>query len=299
MNEKVENPSEFIKNLNTSLDLFSSKFIKQFHLKIPKDVINTVRYYRDGFFPYLKDSVYKSNMCYVLQLIDYQIWLYHVFRPVFSLENAYFYQLLVSMGIVAEALAAVILLDPVVKSEDTDRSLGQTPQEFLYIEEKIFKTSFHKNIENLKELNIISEDLTQKYQDLRLTIRNIVHIQSWHGRLYSSLDFEEFQNKLKYFKSFLEEMKEKIMINSDIEKLKSLLFQLDTDDLEKVREGVILEFFPEKGFGFIKEKLTNEQHFFHITAFNGGKEVIKTGKTVKFRLFRVKRGLEARNLNII
>ncbi|MDH5721011.1 MAG: cold shock domain-containing protein [Spirochaetia bacterium] len=285
--------------MNSSFEVFSKKYLRQFHLKIPKDVINTVKYYRDEFFPYLKDSVYKSNMCYLLQLIDYQIWLYHVFRPVFSLENAYFYQLLVSMGIIAEALAAVILLDPVVESEENDRSLGETKPEYNYIEEKIFKSSFHKNIENLEKLKIIDNELTLKYQELRATIRNIVHVQAWQGRLYSSLNLEDFQIKLKTFKAFLEEIKKNAVINTDIGNLKNLLFPYDNIDEKEYREGVILDFFHDKGFGFIKENKTGEQHFFHVSSLKFSKETVYVGKRIKFQVFRVKKGIEAKNLTII
>jgi hypothetical protein len=50
-----------------------------------------------------------------MQLLDYQIWLYKVFQPGLSLENAYFYQMLMTMGIITEALSTSVLLDPLCK----------------------------------------------------------------------------------------------------------------------------------------------------------------------------------------
>ena len=76
--------------LNTQFQKFNNQFSEQFHIKIPKDTIKTVHYYRDRYFSYLKDSIYKSNICYLLQQLDYQIWLYKVFRPQLTLANTYF-----------------------------------------------------------------------------------------------------------------------------------------------------------------------------------------------------------------
>ncbi|RME90338.1 MAG: hypothetical protein D6767_07010, partial [Candidatus Hydrogenedentota bacterium] len=62
-NRFEENPQEFIYELNKRLSHYSEKYSQQFSLKIPKGVVKTINSYRDTFFPYLKDSEYKSNLC--------------------------------------------------------------------------------------------------------------------------------------------------------------------------------------------------------------------------------------------
>ena len=87
-----DSPHIKIKNLNQGISEFSEKYLNQFHLQIPKGVIKKVDYYRDYYFSYLNDSIYKSNLCYLIQLIDFQLWQYKLFRPGLSVENSYFYQ---------------------------------------------------------------------------------------------------------------------------------------------------------------------------------------------------------------
>ena len=142
----LDDQDDVVQYLNKAFQTFHANFSSQFHLKIPKDTIKTVHYYRDHYFPYLRDSIYKSNICYLIQSLDYQLWLYKVFRPSLSLENAVFYQLLVSMGIITEALTTAILLDPFIVQNPKDRSLGAVDQQYSDIRSLITRNSFSRNI---------------------------------------------------------------------------------------------------------------------------------------------------------
>ncbi|MDH5718479.1 MAG: cold shock domain-containing protein [Spirochaetia bacterium] len=298
MREKKETADNIIQQINKALDIYSNNFSEQFHLKIPKDVIKRVHFYRDEYFHYLKDSVYKSNICYLLQLIDYQIWLYKVFRPVFSLENAYFYQLLVSMGIAAEALAASIIADPLIISDKKDRSLGEVLPEYTNALDQIHRNSFRKNIEILGSLDIIDTELEKKYQNFRLNIRNIVHIQNWNGRLYNSLNLEEFQKKLNEFKYFLLEIKEKVNMKHDKEKLLSKIFP-HISSRGEFHKGLVIDFNNKKGFGFIKSLAAKEELFFHVSSILTSRDKITKGSEVKFQYIQGEKGTEAANIKII
>ena len=103
---------------------FTEKFSAQIPLAIPKGTLKTIDYYRDTYFKYLKDSEFKSNICYMLQLIEYQLWQYKLFKPQYSLESALFFQLLVTQGIIIEAVVFALIADPLVVTDASDRSKG-------------------------------------------------------------------------------------------------------------------------------------------------------------------------------
>ena len=81
------------------------------------------------------------------------------------------------MGIVAEALTTALLLNPCIVSHNNDRSLGKIAEEYQALKESIHSNSFLQNIKLLTKLNIVSKETAEQLQEIRLSIRNHVHIQ--------------------------------------------------------------------------------------------------------------------------
>lgn len=258
------NHAEVQRILNESLKQYQNKFSEQFHLKIPGGVVTKIDYYRDTYFSYLKDSVYKSNLCYLMQLVDFLLWIYKLFKPGLSLENSYFYQLQITMGIVIEALATALLLNPIIKSDADDRSKGQVSNEYEYLRRATLKSSFKNNIDYLAKLGIINDTIKSDYHKFRSEIRNSVHIQNWEGRLYSNLTVEHFQNKIKAFRNLLRDIKEKVQMIHSAEDLRDIFYSAE----EGYITGVITEFNYRKRFGFIKYDKNKPDAFFYQNAFS-------------------------------
>ena len=288
---------EILNRLNSAFQEYHDSFSEQFHLKIPKNTIKTVHYYRDTLFPYLKDSVYKSNICYLLQSVDYQLWLYKVFRPSLSLENAYFYQLIVSMGIITEAIAVAILLNPFMEEDPKDRSLGGVADKYSHIHDHITKNAFSGNIRFLEKTEILPVQTIEKLQSIRVEIRNLVHIQNWEGRLYQSLGYDRFAGYLNDFVQFLDDVKENITENEDAEKvLTKLGFASGAE-----KEGLIVDYKEKGGFGFIRCEQTHSDYYFHISFIDKEKldlNKIRNGLKVRFKLRKGAKGLEAFELTL-
>ena len=247
--------------------------------------------YRLEFFDYLEESTYKSNICYLLQFIDYQLWLYKLFRPSLSLENTYFYQLLVSMGVTAEGLVVAILLNPYFKLKQSERDAN-----FSAATGHILRNSFHKNIEALKYLKVLPGGLVSEYQTIRTEIRNIVHIQNWEGKLHESLTEEVFLSKMKRFKTFLIQVKENIRLESlDIQNISRFFFKAEID-FTKDHQGSIVNFAHKGGYGFIWVKTLQKEIYFHISNVLIQEKDIKTGLKVTFQIQVGRSGLEARKI---
>ncbi len=287
--------SELIDKLNQDLFLFKNKFTPQFHLKIPAGVVRKIDTYRVEYFSYIEDSSYKSNICYLLQCVDYQLWLYQLFRPSLSLENTYFYQLLVTMGIIAEGLVVSILLNPffVHLKETSTKDVN----DLHVMKEEIIRNSFQKNIQALDKLGFLPQNLVNQYQDIRLEIRNIVHIQNWDGRLHESLTLYEFEAKMSHFKNFLLAVKENINLECGVAKMKLYFFKNDIDFSKKYR-GVITNFNSKKGYGFIVAKGLNRDIYYHISNVNIDESHLKKGVKINFRIKVGKSGLEAREISL-
>lgn len=284
-----------IKRLNEDFALYATRFSEQFHLKIPKGTIRTINEYRDHYFPYLKDSQYKSNLCYLLQLIDYQLWNYKLFRPGLSLENAYFYQLLITMGIVAEGAAAAILLDPFLSSNEKDRSLGGISSDYAHAGKKLIEQSFHENLKLIQNLSLLPEDVISTFQKLRIQVRNQVHVQGWEGRIYGNVTLELFQEHLKNFRSLLKDIKQNLRTDLTPDMLLPLLFE-DIDTNSGPLKGVIIHYDINKGFGFIENPQFENNLFFHRTQLaNPMKRAQETivGKKVLFRVAQGEKGFSA------
>ncbi|MCH7514525.1 MAG: cold shock domain-containing protein [Bacteroidetes bacterium] len=63
-----------------------------------------------------------------------------------------------------------------------------------------------------------------------------------------------------------------------------------------MKKGTVKFFNETKGFGFISEEDSNEEHFVHIS---GLIDEIKEGDTVEFELKEGKKGLNAVNVKVI
>ena len=299
---QIENPHGLITDLNRNLTAFNQNLIHQFNLKIPKGAIRKVDYYRDEYFPYLKDSVYKSNMCYLLQVVDYQIWLYQLFKPSLSVENAYFYQLMISLGIISEVLAAAIMLDPLIKEHKDDRSMGQVSDQHTMIRQNIIENSFIQNIKSIEKLSVMSAELISQFQSIRSEIRNSVHLQNWEGRLYNKLTAELFQKRMGQFRDFLGSVKNEIKITDSVEELQDALFGKGFR-FGKYYRGKVQSFNAPAGFGFIQSEEITQNIFFHISEVKNFKES-KTGTIdidhkVSFTLGRGKKGTEAKSVELL
>ena len=287
---------DIINRVNDALQIYSDKFSNQFHLKIPKNTINKINLYRDNYFPFLKDSVYKSNLCYLLQLVDYQLWLYKVFKPSLSLENAYFYQLLVTLGIITESLCSTILINPLIISQPEDRSMGKSSDENQAILQFINKNSFIKNIFLLEKLNILQSKSIDQIQKIRIDIRNMVHIQNWDGRLYETLNCTLFEFHLKRFRDFIVDLKNEIHMDFTEADLKK---QIGFIGENEEYFGTILEYNKERGFGFITCEKLNSNIYFHISDFSEKNIQVKNEMSIKFIVIQTKKGIQAKNIEIL
>lgn len=257
-------PSHELKELlDNGLELFSRRYLAQSHLKIPRGLLPKVSSYRDNYFSYLKDSVYKSNICYLLQLIDYQLYLYRLFRPSLSLENSFFYGQMVTIGIIAEAVVTAILIDPLIDTVGNDRSLGDVSEEYSRLSEKILRRNFSDNIKALETLEILPPAITEDFQQIRLEIRNLVHLQGWEGRLYESLKADRFTQTLNMFTGFLNKLNENIKVQHTVDDLRTLLEPSVVEG--RTYSGEICEYKPDRGFGFIKAAAFPDNLYFHIS----------------------------------
>jgi hypothetical protein len=185
---------------------FSEKYSAQIPLAIPKGTLHTIDHYRDTYFGYLKDSEFKSNICYMLQLIEYQLWQYKLFKPQYSLESALFFQLLITQGIIIEAVVFALIADPLVISDTSDRSKGTTNPEFQNLLNMIRKRTFAAHLQQLRVMNVLSVDLKEELDRFRAEIRNLVHLQNWDGRLYRQISQTEYNRHLQNFDDLLRKL---------------------------------------------------------------------------------------------
>jgi len=290
----MESASDIINDLNRKFQIFAGKFSKQFHLQIPKNTLNTVQFYRDTYFPYLKNSVYKSNICYLMQLIDYQIWLYKVFKPALSLENALFYQLLITMGIISEALGTAILLNPLVEENTKDVSLGKVNERYQALHDRVVKNQFQNNIKLIAKFQLLEPPLLDTFTRIRVDIRNMIHIQNWEGRLYQQLSLEKFSAHLEEFRLFLGDVKSAVALRHTPEDLAMEFFEIPDPDFQKIYRGTIVQFDPVKGFGFIKSDALPRSIYFHRSKSPAAeKDNLQIGRESAFKLIEGKKGIEA------
>lgn len=218
---------------------FNQRYAAQFSLKIPKGTLRTVDFYRDAYFAYLKDSQFKSNICYLMQLIEYELWQYKLFKPQLSLENALFYQLLITHGIIIESLMASILVNPLIESVTGDRSVGSAATEFEPLVRLILDQTFSMNIKMIGSLKILQSGICVEVQNFRKEIRNLVHLQKWDGRLYNQLTHVKYDLELKRFSEILEKIKIQAIAFPDFEAFQKF-YQMGKLSLGRIT-GVDLE----------------------------------------------------------
>lgn len=212
-------PQARAQNLIRDFVEFSEKYSSQIPLAIPKGTLKTIDYYRDTYFKYLKDSEFKSNICYMLQLIEYQLWQYKLFKPQYSLESALFFQLLITQGIVIEAVVFALIADPLVVSDAGDRSKSSTNSEYQNLLNLIRKRTFAMHIDQLRAMHIVEDTLADELDQFRNEIRNLVHLQNWDGRLYRQISQADYNKHLKAFDEILKKLNVNIRAGHTLEEL--------------------------------------------------------------------------------
>ncbi len=222
----MESPYQRAQELIREFVEFNEKYAAQIPLSIPKGTLKTIDYYRDTYFSYLKDSEYKSNICYMLQLIEYQLWLYRLFKPQYSLESALFFQLLVTQGIVIEAVVFALIADPLVIPDASDRSKGGSDPRHENLLRMIRKRTFANHIQQLRSMRLLSDQLCDRLDKFRNEIRNLVHLQNWEGRLYRQISLAEYSKHLQEFDELLRKLNNSIIRAPDLAELLAY-YQLD------------------------------------------------------------------------
>lgn len=200
------NAHERAQNLIREFVEYNEKYGSQIPLAIPKGTLKTIDHYRDTYFQYLKDSEFKSNICYMLQLVEYELWQYRLFKPQYSLESALFFQLLVTQGIIIEAIVFALVANPLVVSDQTDRSKGSTDARYANLLNVIRKRTFAAHIQQLRSMQILNEDLCTELDVFRNEIRNLVHLQNWDGRLYRQIPLADYSKHLAAFDTLLKKL---------------------------------------------------------------------------------------------
>ena len=325
----IDSSGLFVKKLSVDLSTFNEDYIDRFKLDIPKGVIKTIDFYKEEFFPYLVNSDYKSNICYLLQNLDFDLWIYSVFSIKLSLEKSHFYQLKIKIGIIAEVLAAAIVLHPILKEIDANlsinkkiigfsnsentKSLADIPEitKLNKIKTDILENSFADNLKILSKLGILSKKVIDSYYKVKET-RNLVHVQNWEGTLFDNLTVDSLVESMDLFKQLLLSIKNEvrlthvindILVGIDDTKNKSVVANINLDsvatvNLNKIHEGRIFSYDKEKGVGFIKNYELKENISFNL------KSIIETscstyeGASVKFSVQRVGKNLEAFNVKV-
>lgn len=280
-------PQARAQNLIRDFVEFSEKYSSQIPLAIPKGTLKTIDYYRDTYFKYLKDSEFKSNICYMLQLIEYQLWQYKLFKPQYSLESALFFQLLVTQGIIIEAVVFALIANPLVVSDTTDRSKGTTDAVHHNLLALIRRRTFSAHIYQLRAMKILDDALCNQIDQFRDEIRNLVHLQNWDGRLYRQIPQADYAKHLKAFEELLK------AINAATQASHSLTELLAYYALDGRRvQGFVKYFKPQKGRGQIEARITHD----HIPFFAEDLEAnvsIRKGDAISFIVALGERGVRA------
>ena len=215
----MDSPHQRAQELIREFVEFNEKYAAQIPLAIPKGTLKTIDHYRDTYFRYLKDSEFKSNICYMLQLIEYQLWLYRLFKPQYSLESALFFQLLVTQGIIIEAVVFALIADPLVLPDSTDRSKGGSDPQHENLLRMVRKRTFANHIQQLRTMQILSDQLCDRLDQYRNEIRNLVHLQHWEGRLYRQIPQAEYSKPQQEFVDLLRQLNTAITGTPDLQVL--------------------------------------------------------------------------------
>ena len=162
----------------------------------------------------------------MLQLIEYQLWQYKLFKPQYSLESALFFQLLITQGIIIEAVVFALIADPLVVPDAHDRSKGTTSGEHENLLYMIRRRTFAAHVQQLRAMHIVSEPLATELDAFRNEIRNLVHLQNWDGRLYRQIPQAEYTRHLNAFDLLLRKLNGEISPGHSLEALLAY-YQLD------------------------------------------------------------------------
>lgn len=281
------NPHERAQNLVREFVEYNEKYGSQIPLAIPKGTLKTIDHYRDTYFQYLKDSEFKSNICYMLQLIEYQLWQYRLFKPQYSLESALFFQLLVTQGIIIEAIVFALVANPLVISDQSDRSKGNTDPQHANLLQVIRKRTFAAHVQQLRAMEILTEDLCTELDVFRNEIRNLVHLQNWEGRLYRQIPLADYTRHLTAFDSLLKRLNAEVQGDHDLSALLGY-YALDGRELR----GTVKFFNRNSGRGQIDAKGVHE----YIPFFNDttrAEALPRKGDSVSFKLEVAEKGIRA------
>lgn len=265
---------------------FSDKFGAQIPLAIPKGTLKTIDYYRDNYFKYLKDSEFKSNICYMMQLIEYELWQYKLFKPQYSLENALFFQLLITQGIVIEAVVFALIADPLVISDAGDRSKGTSAREHENLLKLIRRRTFALHVQQLRSMAIVSDELADELDQFRGEIRNLVHLQNWDGRLYRQISQGNYNKHLKAFDDILKKLNAEVHTGHTLEELLAY-YLLDG----RLLRGTVRFFNRNSGRGQIETKGPHD--FIPFFRADCGDYAPNKGDRVGFQLNLVEQGVRA------
>lgn len=264
---------------------FNEKYAAQIPLAIPKGTLKTIDHYRDTYFRYLKDSEYKSNICYMLQLIEYQLWQYRLFKPQYSLESALFFQLLVTQGIIIEAVVFALIADPLVMPDSSDRSKGGGDPQHENLLRMIRRRTFASHIQLLRTIQVIGDALCDRFDKFRNEIRNLVHLQNWEGRLYRQIPQAEYAKHLQEFDDLLRQLNTAISATPDLPRLLEY-YQLDGRRLR----GTVKFFNRNSLRGQLEAK---GPHDYIPFFFDSSGPQLRKGDNVSFLLEVVPQGIRA------
>lgn len=287
------------KILDKALEAFNENKLGQYYLRVPKGTVLKINEIRDNDFAYLQDSVYKSNIAYILQQVDFQIWIYKLFRPEHSLENSFFYMLQTQLGIMVETLVAAILYNPFIASH-ADRSLGEVDSQYKDIAKAIEDMNFFSMLKLIEHLQILPKELTKNLHDIRRS-RNEVHLQGRAERIYNSVNFEVFLKEYDLVRTtlialtayFQKHPIDKMERHSE-EFLRNYFFKF-TGDTEKTFKGSISFVDETNGFGFLRPwdaysslyfKKIDNQNFYRLAKY----------QKVRFTFFLSNEGLVCKDI---
>lgn len=263
---------------------FTDKYSSQIPLAIPKGTLKTIDFYRDAYFRYLKDSEFKSNICYMLQLIEYELWLYKLFKPQYSLESALFFQQFVTQGVVIEAIVFALQVDALIVSDPSDRSKGGTKDEHQSLLQMIRRRTFAQHVNQLRDTQILPEVLCDALDKFRGDIRNLVHLQNWEGRLYRQISQKDFDVKLQEFDTLLKN------INTGLKNPPTLAALLTYYQLDGRRLSGKVKYCNRKsGRGQIECKSPHD----YIPFFASSEFLPVKGEAVTFELALAEQGVKA------
>jgi cold shock CspA family protein len=283
-------PQNLAKNISKDIQFFNTRYINQFNIQIPSGTLKPVDYYRTTFFPFLTSSEYKDNICYLLQCTEYQIWQYRLFKPNLSLENSIFFQLLITFGIITEAIVIAILLNPLLKSK-----ANYELEEAKNITQIINNQSFQKNVQLLCHLKQLSPESSSLISEIRKQLRNLVHLQHWPGKLFETLTIEVFNQRVSAFFELLRKLKEETP-GSHIDQE---LYEYFAISDEASRKGKIQRLNPDRAFGFIRDDENKTDYFFLYKNITEKKKSPAIGQPVMFKTKNSSKGLEATSIKVL